>query len=322
MAALVSALTAPLVFAAGDTVLLTGTVRALDAQPIYTPPSDSSPVVLRYYVPEGTEVQPGDPLVRIDPGQSLTQIRSLDGQIEQAGARAAKEVAELQVKAVDAEIALVDAWAALEKARIDAKVPREHLSALDYDRYQGELERATREHALKQRELDAANAAVERRRADARLEIAKLDADRRFHQARVTHAEVRAERAGVVVHGFDNWRGGRFDEGSTSWPGNQIGEVVGDGAYGVRAFALEADRARLAQGQPVQLTFDALPGATLDATIARIAGAPDAKAEWGQGRWFELDVTLPETAVALALKPGMSVRIAVPVGTPTTEGAP
>lgn len=305
-----------------DAVLLTGMVKALDAQPIYTPPSNSSPVVLRYYVPEGTAVQAGDPLVRIDPGQSLSQIRTLEAQIEQARAKAEKEVAELMVKAVDAEVALVDAAAALEKARVDAAVPAAHLSALDYDRYQGELERATREHALKQRELDAAGDAVTRRQSDAALEVGKLEADRRYHQAQVANAEVRAERAGVVVHGFDNWRGGRFDEGSSSWPGHPVGEVVGDGAVGVVAWALEPDRARLAEGQTVQLSFDALPGSVLDATLTRIAGAPDVKAEWGEGRYFELEVALPEAAAALPLKPGMSVRLRVPVGSEGSGVAP
>ena len=307
---------------ASDTVLLTGMVRALEAQTIYTPPSNSSPVVLRFDLPEGTPVQPGDALVRIDPGQSLSQIRALEALIEQAAARAATEVAELMVKAVDAEVALADAKAALDKAEIDARVPREHLSALDYDRYQGERERAEREHALKARELAAAEAAVARRQDDGALEVAKLEADRRYHQAQVANAELRAERAGVVVHGFDNWRGGRFDEGSSSWPGHPIGEVVGEGALGILAWALEPDRARLAEGQAVQLSFDALPGSQLEARIARIAGAPDAKAEWGEGRYFELEISLPESAAALPLKPGMSARVLVPVAPAMPELAP
>lgn len=298
-------------------VVLAGVVRSLDAQPIYTPPSNSWPVVLRYYVPEGTVVAAGDPLVRIDPGQSLTQTRTLVAQIEQARARMEKEIAELAVKAIDAEVALVDAHTALEKARIDAAVPPEHVSALDHDRYRGEFERATREHALKQRELEAATDAIARRRKDGDLEVAKLEADLRYHQAQVANAEVRAERAGVVVHGFDNHRGGRIDEGSSAGPGTQIGEVVGDGAMGVLAWALEPDRAQLAEGQAVRLAFDALPGSALDARIERIAGAPDVKAEWGEGRYFELEITLPPGAAQLPLRPGMSVRVEAAVAAPS-----
>jgi HlyD family secretion protein len=290
-------------------ILISGEVRAENAEPIYTPPSDSSPVVLRYYVPDGTRVEVGDVLVRIDPGASASQIRTLEAQIEQAHARAAKELAELQVKAIDAERALVDADAALQKAQVDAAIPRSHLSALDYDRYQGELERATRERALKRTEHAAATEAVARRRSDGALEVKKLEADRGYHELQVANAEQRAQSAGTVIHGFDNWRGNRFDEGSSAYPGNRIGEVVGAGGMRVRAYALEPDRAGLREGATVRLSFDALPQSEATGTIERIAGAPETKAEWGEGRYFSIDIDLPDT-LALPLRPGMSVRVA------------
>ena len=43
-----------------------GEVRAIDAESIWVPPSDSSPVVLRFFAAEGSHVEPGDLLVRID----------------------------------------------------------------------------------------------------------------------------------------------------------------------------------------------------------------------------------------------------------------
>src|SRR5262245_35736845 len=66
---------------AANAVVLTGEVQAVDAQPIRVPPSDSSPVVLRYYIPDGQPVKAGDVVLRIDPGQSASQIRTLDAQI-------------------------------------------------------------------------------------------------------------------------------------------------------------------------------------------------------------------------------------------------
>jgi multidrug resistance efflux pump len=291
-------------------VLISGEVRAENAEAIITPPSDSSPVVLRFFVPEGTAVKAGDVLVRIDPGASLTQIRQLDAQIEQALAKAAKELAELQVKAIDAEKARVDALAARDKARVDAAIPRANLSGLDFDRYKGELDRAEREFALKETEFAAAEDAVARRRFDGELEVQKLQADRIYHQASVANAEQRATMSGIVLHGFDNWRGGRFDEGSTAFPGNKVGEVVGEGGMAVRAYVLEPDRGAIREEQTVALTFDALPGATAQGRILRIAGAPEPKAEWGDGRYFTVDIELVSGA-EIALRPGMSVRIAV-----------
>ena len=304
--------------------MLTGEVRAIDAQQIYTPPSNSSPVVLRYFVPEGTRVKPGDVLVRIDPGDAATRLRQLASQIEQAQAKAAKEVAELRVKAVDAELAQVDADAATETARVDAGIPRTLISRLDFDRYHGELDRAERELVLKTYELAGARAAVDRRIADGRLEVEKLAAEHDFNQVQVQLAQVRAERGGVLVHAFNSQSeaGGRYDEGSSSYPGQKIGEVVGAGPMAVRAYALEPDRAGLAPEQIVELVFDALPGRRVLGHITAISGAPEPKAEWGEGRYFQIDIALPDQS-QLQLRPGMSVRAApIKVDTPVKPAAP
>lgn len=289
-------------------VVLTGEVRAIDAQQILTPQSNSSPVVIRYYVPEGERVKKGDVVLRIDPGQSASRIPDLEAEIEQTLAKNAKDVAELQVKAVQAETELVDAEAELATAKLDARIPRELISALDYDRYQGDLDRTTREAALKRKQLDTARAAVQRATSDGQLQVRKLELERDYHTAMVRTSEVKADRDGVVVHGFNNnWIGGRIDEGSSTMPGSKAGEVVSSGRMNVRAWALEPDRRDLKVGQPVELSFDALPGKRVPGRIEFISGAPERRPEWGEGRYFTVDVTLDSGS--LALMPGMSVRV-------------
>src|SRR5690606_9886777 len=81
-------------------VVLTGEARAVGAQAVITPQSSFSPVVIRYFVPEGESVKQGDVVLRIDPGQSAAKIPDLEAQIDQARARGDKEIAELEVKAV------------------------------------------------------------------------------------------------------------------------------------------------------------------------------------------------------------------------------
>ena len=305
------------------TVVITGQVRAPDAEIIYAPMSESSPVTLRYLAPEGSEVKPGDPLVRIDPGSALSQQESLKAQIAQAQARIDKELADLAVREVDAELALVDAEAALAKAEVDAAIPADYIARIDADRYQGERERARRELALKKEELDAARTAVARRRSDGDLEISKLQTDLDYASAVISMAEQRAEGKGVVAFYFNAWTGQRYEEGSSTNAGQAIGEVVRPGALGVRAYALEPDRRGLQVGQPVQLQFDAVRGESLAGHIISIGGTPQAKAEWGGGRYFVIDISLPEKH-ALPLRPGMSVRVsAVPGQAPVAaEAAP
>lgn len=300
-------------------LMLSGQVRSLDAEAIMMPQSDISPATIRFLVPEGTQVVPGDALVRLDPGGALSQVQELEAQVEQAAARRDKELAELKVKATDAQIALVQARATRDKAQVDAEIPREHLSALDFDRYAGEYERARREHDLKVEELAAAQSAVRRRQADAELEIRKLDAQLAYNRLQVEYAEQRATRAGTVRVGFDSRSGQRYEEGMSAYPGAQVGEVAGDGAMGVRAWALESERAALEAGQRVELHFDALADVVAQGRIERIAAAPEPKKEWGDGRYFEVDVAIDDVSLNPRLLSGMSVRVDVPQATATGD---
>lgn len=293
--------------AAEERVILTGEVRSSEAEAILTPPSNSSPVVLRYYVPDGSVVAPGDMLVRIDPGSSASQIVELQAQIDQTRARVAKERATLAVAALDAELAFRDAEAAFRKAEVEAAIPRDFRSALDYDRFQGELEKTRLEAELLGKVWQDAESDVKRRDEDGALEIAKLEADLRYQSLMVQAAEQRATKAGTVVHAFDSWRGNRFDEGSSAYPGNRIGDVVGNAGYRVVAYATEWERGSLQAGQLMRLHFDALPGHGIEGRIQRIGGAPEAKVEWGDGRYYRVEIAA-EGLDTLPLRVGMSVR--------------
>ncbi|SEJ21557.1 HlyD family secretion protein [Frateuria terrea] len=282
-----------------------------DAQGIYTPPSMSSPVVLRYYVPDAAHVGKGDVLLRIDAGPAEAELRKLKAQLEQTAAKNAKEIAELELKQSDADLALADAQAERDTAAVDAAIPKNLISALNYDRYQSEMQRTERALAVKREAAQQAAEAVARRRQDSDLELEKQRLSLAFNQDQVTQAEVRATRAGTVIHGFDNFfgRGGRYEEGSSAYPGNEVGEVVGQGDdYSVNAWVLEPDRAGLKVGQTVYLSIDALPGSRARGRIQAIAGAPIARTQWGDGRYFELDIAF-DKGTSFALRPGMSVRV-------------
>jgi multidrug resistance efflux pump len=293
--------------AAARPLLLTGVVDALDSQEVLVPASNSSPVVLRNFVEEGAAVKAGDVVLQIDTpsGPSVEQMR-IDA--DQARARADKQVADLEVKAIEADRALATARAALAKAKVDAALPRGQVSNLDHDRFQGEHERARLDLEVKQQASAAARQAVARRRSDAALEEKRYRLTLEFTLARAEQVRVRARRDGVVVHGYSEWRGERYDEGASAFPGNTVGQVMGSGKMRVRAWAAEADRPFIRDGQPVRLGFDALPGRQVTGTIDAIASAPEPRANWGSARYFRVDVALPE-GHGLALVPGMSVLV-------------
>ena len=315
---LIPALAAGLLMAfsgASPAVVLTGEVRSLGAEPLFAPPSMSSPVVLRSFVEDGAQVKKGDAVLSIDAGQAAAQLQNLKDQIEKAENKNAKELADLQLKEADAEIALVNARAAERTAAVDAAIPRHLIAAIDYDKYQGTWTSAKRQAELAKRNLDDARAAVARSRRSGQLEVDKLKLQLQFNQDQVDTATVYAGQDGTVIHGFmtvsfNGQVAGRFEQGSNAMPGTQVGEIVQPGGhYTVRAWALESDRDQLKPGQSVGLHFDALPGSQVAGTIRRVSGSASDKPEWGDGRYYQVDIAPGPGMDSLHLLPGMSVRV-------------
>jgi len=287
--------------------LFTGELQAADSVPIIVPTSNASPVPLRYFVPEGSKVKTGDVILRIDT-QGDTDIERLELEIVQNRERGLREAADLEVKTIEAERALITAQAALAKAKIDAALPKAQISALDYDKYQGELDRATRDFAVKQKALENAKEAVKRKLEDSDLAVKRLQIQIAFARVQVAQSEVRASRDGVVIHGYDDWNGKRLDEGGHAQIGSVAGQIIGAGKLNVIAWVLEADRPFLQPGQELHMRFDAIPNSFTKGVIERIASAPEARAIWGKGRYFKTEIRLPDN-LTYELQQGMSVAI-------------
>ncbi|MBK8283571.1 MAG: HlyD family efflux transporter periplasmic adaptor subunit [Ahniella sp.] len=294
--------------------LTTGEVITEEAQQIVVPQSNTNPVVLRSLVADGAKVKAGDVVLRIDPGGTAQQAEQLRTQVAQAIARTNKEVADLEVKAIDAETAWAQADAMWRKAKIDGAIPRAQLSALDADRYAGELARTERNREQLQKALDEARAAVDRKREDARLEIRKLEVQRIVADAQLQASEVKAEQDGVFIAGFHPWHGRRYTSGESAQSGFVAGQVVTPGKHGIRAYALENDRMGFSLDKPVSITIDAFPGHWFNTRILRIAGAPEQRKPWGNGRYYTMAIEIP-SELKLPLKPGMSV-LALPGAAP------
>ena len=307
--------------------ILTGDVQASGAVPIVMPPTTSSPTLIRYFVAEGQTVNVGDAVLRIDAG-TLGSLSDLQALIDLTQARVDKELAVLRVAAVNAEIAELDAKAASARAKLDAAVPKTYLSPLDFDRFAAEAARSAQDLLQKGKVLSSARAAVQRKAEDAQLELNKAKVELAFALASAERSEVKATVSGMVTHGFSEGRGGgrRYDEGEIAQSGVVVGQVLNGDRTFVRAYALEADRLYLTEKQRVSLSVDALPDLAITAEIRSISNAPEARAAWGDGRYFRVDIDLPAELQG-KLSPGMSVRVTDAasngqINTPEQKAAP
>ncbi|MBC3936302.1 HlyD family efflux transporter periplasmic adaptor subunit [Undibacterium sp. CY7W] len=288
-------------------VYITGEVVAADSQLIFVPPSNSSPVALRKFVGEGKFVHKGDVVLSIEAQNSGT-LEQLQTTLEQTRAKLDAEVAKLEVAALEADKALANMQAAHDKAEVDAALPKTQISALDFDKNQTEKEKAIRDLEVRQLAAKTTQAAVLRMKQDGELDIRKQHIKLEFTKQEIARSSVIATQDGFVTHSFNTWPQERIDEGSSVHPGTLAGTIVGNGKIGVKGWVLEADRLHIRENMAVSLQFDALPGQQANSVIKTISQAPELKADWGNGRYFRVDIPIPEQFRQSAA-PGMSVLI-------------
>lgn len=295
------------------TVLFNGEVQTSESFPITVPSTNMNPATMRFFLPEGSVVKKGDVVLRVE-SQADSDVERVELELVQTRERGVREAADLEVKRIEAERALLMAKSALAKAKIDAALPKSQISALDFDKYLAERDRATRDLEVKQQAFENAQTAIQRKLEDNGLAVKRLQIQIAFAKQQMDQSEVKAGRDGILIHGYDSFTGKRLDEGGHAMTGSSAGHIMGDGKLQVVAWVLEVDRPFLNVDQMVSVRFDAISEANSDARlqgkIKRISGAPEPRAIWGSGKYFKVEIELPE-AKNLALLQGMSAQIEV-----------
>jgi len=219
-------------------------------------------------------VEAGDP---VEAGEVLARVEPVWAELDLADARAAKLLAEAELAEAEAdvELARIDRGYLEELAARDSAQPREVREA--------------------RTELEASEA--RREAAAARLAAAEAELDRA--RTRVAKLEVVAPFAGAVVR--------RIQElGAWTEAGAPVFEVVSRGRIDAWLDVPQGLVDRVQVGRALGLRIDAT-GEHLEAPVHAIMPAGDRRA-----RTFPVRIRLEDREGRL--KPGMSVRAAVPLG--------
>jgi multidrug resistance efflux pump len=254
----------------------------------------------------------------MDSANLASEIEQLELQMRSAEQRAQKELAELEVARVEAERAQVEAEAKQAKAAIDAGVPAAHLAAIQYERFQLDLERAIKELAEARAKRETAQAAIGKRNAEFELERQTLELDLGRKREQLTSASLRAERSGAVLYATDRQTGNKLGVGANVQFSTLIAEVTEAADLVVVAWLNEVDGLRLPSDAAARLTLDAQPDQPFEGRLRSRSGGAEAREAWGDSRYFELEFAIDPPA-DLSLTPGMSVLVEVPLlptGTP------
>jgi len=223
--------------------------------------------VERVLVKEGAEVRKGQLLVVLDDADARTQAARAETQLKAAQA----DLAAIERGGSQEEVLNLDVQ--LTKARTDRDSAQRNLEA---------LKKLQQEGAASAGEVrEAENALI---RADSQMAFLKERQTKRYSNAEVAHVQAQRDEARAaydaaqdtlaksnvrapfdgIVYSLPVKQGGFISSGDLLLQVADLRTVL------VRAFVDEPDVARLAPGDPIQITWDATPARVWQATVNQI----------------------------------------------------
>ena len=296
-----------------DTILITGELQAARSREIQVPRIRSGFASAVTYLPlEGTKVKQGDRILEFDASALLTQKTENERRLDEAILKIKKTEADLDAQRTDLLIALDQAEANVKVAKLYGDIPKELLPGNTYQKYQLDQQK-TLIASDKAREqlanLDNSRAAqmalVELDKAQAELDLKRIDAD-------IASLQIDAPQDGVVIYG-DNWANNRkIQVGDTLFPGMPAITLPDLASLQVVGFVYDTELSSLSPGMRCELYLDAVPGRSWRGKIQSLTSVASRKNFASQHKVFRA-VVLPDNVDLDVMKPGMTVRMEVPV---------
>jgi len=287
--------------------LLTGVIEDISAQTIEMP---SLPGAwqrrIEWMAPEGSAVEVGDLVVRLDPGDLISQEEQARSTLEMQRLSAARRVDELRLERLDAESEVTRAESAVRLAELDAIIPESTIPRLDYERYQLTLETAQRALVRAQAMLLNKRAELEDVQEEVGMELRQAESDYARISAALAATEIRAEKPGFVIYSENRFTGKKVFPGETLFSGFQIASVANREDLQLRFWVHEADVLDVTIGRPVTVIADAQGSEAFKARIRWVSSQATEKQDWSESGYFEAYAE-PVSGVPDAAMPGMSV---------------
>jgi multidrug efflux pump subunit AcrA (membrane-fusion protein) len=293
---------------AGDSVILSGRVKAGDNQTFYSPKTDSWRVQVQWMLPEGDIAQKGDLVVVFDGS-------SIESSIEQGVTSllaAKEELFRLESKSeqdlLEAVYAQKRTALLLQKARIDAQVTKEHLSGYDYQKNQLDYEKSLIANAKSQEQLAQTKVANQVALNKQKFTITQLKEKLDYNKNKLSKMGVKAQRSGPVIYGTHPWNGEKVFVGMTAQPSWEIAEIPSLNGLYIEAWVHEVDFQLLQLNRKANLTLDAYQLTPISAILTEVSTQPEERKEWGNDVYYRA-VFQFENVDNLKILPGMSGQL-------------
>ncbi len=298
-----------------DVFLLTGELRAVRSVTLITPRGQGE-LQIRWMVDDGAEVQEGERVVEFDSSRLIQNIEERRLRVRQAENERESQGRTLAAEMDRKKVAVEKAEVETELARVDAAVPQELRSTLEWRRMQSALKE--KEAALQKARLDEAAFSISSRSDLAVLRNTEEKARREMDEAEksLLSMSVPAPKVGVFLSGL-HWQWGpegprKLQPGDTVWPGFPVATIPDPGEMEVGAQLSEVDHGRVAAGMKARCILDTYPDRVFEGTVAAVGAVAAEARRFGPvalASGFPVRIALARTDALM--RPGLSVRVEV-----------
>ena len=287
--------------------LLTGVVEDGNAQTIEMPSLPGGwQRRIEWMAPEGSEVDVDTIVVRLDPGDLISEEEQSRTDLEKRRLTAARSIDELRLEVLDAERLLSDAESSVRLAELDATIPRTTIPKLDYDRYQLAFETAKKNLIRAEAQLLVKWEQLQDVIEESALEVEQAESSYNRIKEALDATEIRAAKTGFMIYGENPFNGKKIFPGETLYSGFEIAQIASREDLQIRFWVHEADIREIHEGDDIEVIADAQGSEPFMTTVNWTSSQAVNKEDWSDGGYFQV-LAKPANGVPTSVMPGMSV---------------
>ena len=288
--------------------MFTGVVESSQTQVVNMPQVRGWQAKISEMIDEGTFVNEGDFLLRIDGSELDNTIESKIEQLDVYRASSKRDMIQIQIDLNNANLSYEKAKVARKVAELKADIPVDFIGELEFKERQLSLKKAIKTLDESKNEL----AAIKQKQGEKKIEIAlgteQKEKDLAYWKNQLDSMNITANQSGYVIYASHPWTGSKYQAGDQANSGMEILKVSKKQNMKVTAWVNAIDIPNVTKGKSVDVTFDALPNAQVKGQIIDVSAGGRDKKDWGNGLYYEVNISLND-ADNIPLLPGMSALI-------------
>ncbi len=293
-----------------DVFLLTGELKAVRSDDIAVPRTENVQVQITWLADDGADVAEGDRVVEFEATSAQATLEERRAKQRQAEIERETRERALEAEREQKHAAVDKAKVEADKARIDAAVPKELRSSLEWTKMQAALHEKDAAFEKARLELDAF-------RVSSRADLdALVAAEEKARRARETAEEaiqaitVHARRSGIflVSQHFRGNEDRKFQAGDNAFQGMTVATIPDPTEMEVAATLSQVDHGQVDASMKARIVLDTWPDRVFEGRVEEVgAVAPEGRF---RSVGFPVRVSLTHTDPSV-MRPGLSVRVDV-----------